>query len=921
MSGDGAVRELALQVLGPLVVRVGDRSVSLTAGRLRTVLAVLAMSAGTMVSVDRLGAAVWGSAPPSDVVRSAQTYVARLRAALGAGAIATRPGGYLLQVHPDQVDALRFRRLVTGPASRERLGAALALWRGEPFDGVRSEWLDRIETPALVEQYLGAVGRCADLDLAAGRPAEVVDLLTGPAARYPLCEPLWARLLVALARCGRAAEALERFETVRRRLADDLGADPGPELRAVHADLLVGADRPAVSGSLGGVALAVPQQLPAAVDGFVGRQAALRALDELVGGDAGAIRVATVSGMAGVGKTTLAVHWAHRVRHRFPHGQLHIDLRGFGASGPALRPAEAVRAALDALGVEPRRIPVDPAAQAALYRSLLADRAVLIVLDNARDSDQVRPLLPASPGCLVLVTSRDRLTGLVATANARHVPLGVLSSAEAHELLAGRLGPGRASADPGAVVDLAGRCGRLPLALAVVAAHALTHPELSLAELAARLDTDRAGLSRFPAGDPATTLGTVFSWSYRALTPPAARLLRLLGTHPGPQVSVAAAASLLGAPPAEVRPLLAELTGVHLLTERLPDCYVLHDLLAAYAAQLAADEPADDRRAASARLLDHYLHTCHLADRLVHPQREAVDPPPPGRGAVVEPLAGPQDALAWFVREQANLLAAVEHAGRTGADARAWWLAWVVWEFLDQRGHLRHQAAVEAVALDAARRLGDRVGQSIAHRTLAHLHARLGAYRAAEDHLDAAVELAGQVGTRSGEAFTHLAAGQVSTARRRYGEALVHGRHALELVHSADRPDGAALALRVLGSGFIGLGQHRQALWCCRRALDIHRSAGQRREEAADWDGIGRAQHHLRDYRQAASAYRRALDIYRQLGDRWGEATALVHLGETCEARGHADPTHDTWRRALALADDLGHPDADYVRSMVERGR
>jgi DNA-binding SARP family transcriptional activator len=551
---------LTVRVLGPLEVWVGGRRVGLTSGRLRTVLAVLAMAAGGPVSVERLGVALWGEDAPGSARRVVQTYLARLRAALGAGVVGTGPAGYSLRVEPDQVDAVWFVQqldLAGGAPDRsvERglLDRALALWRGDPFEGVASAWLEQFEAPRLQERYLAAVERRADLDLAAGRAGQLVPRLRELAAQHPLRETLWARLLRALGQSGRQAEALERYEAIRSHLAEELGSDPGAPLRQIYADLLAGQPPPAdtdpvVAGPASPAGSVVPRQLPADIVGFAGRAAALKALHDLVpdgeAATASAVVISAIAGTAGVGKTALAVHWAHQVADRFPAGQLYVNLRGFGPSGRTMEPAEAVRGFLDALGVPRQRIPPEFEAQVGLYRSLLADKRMLILLDNARDADQVRPLIPGTPGCLVVVTSRNQLTGLVASETARPLLLDLLDLDEARQLLAGRLGTDRITTEPDAADEIIHRCARLPLALAIVAAHAATRPEWPLAAAAGQLRDAQAGLDAFTGADPATNIRAVFSWSYQSLTPAAATLFRQLGLHPGPDLTTPAAASL-----------------------------------------------------------------------------------------------------------------------------------------------------------------------------------------------------------------------------------------------------------------------------------------------------------------------------------------------------------------------------------------
>jgi tetratricopeptide (TPR) repeat protein len=629
--------------------------------------------------------------------------------------------------------------------------------------------------------------------------------------------------------------------------------------------------------------------------------------------------ISALSGTAGVGKTALAVHWAHRVRSRFPDGQLYVNLRGFDPSGTVLPPTEAIRGFLDALDVPPQRIPDGLAAQASLYRTVLAGRRVLVLLDNARDEEQIRPLLPGSPGCLVLVTSRKQLPGLVAAQGAHPLTLDLLSTAEARQLLSGRIGAARVDAEPRAVHEIITLCARLPLALAVVAARAALNPRFTLAALAAELRAARGSLDAFAAGDPATDARTVFSWSYQALSAGAARLFRLLGLHPGPDFAAPAAASLAGVPVREARSLVAELVRAQLLAEPSPGRYTFHDLLRAYASELATDgEPEAHRHAALHRLLDHYLHTADAANRLVEPHGPRLDLAPPADGVTPPDLADHAQALAWYAAELPVLRAAVDQAGDTGFDTHAWHLAGALADYLDRQGHWHDWAAVQNAALDAARRLADRPGQAFTHRNLARAYARVGRYGDAHVHLGHALDLQSELGDLPGQARTHLSYAGVYERQGRNRDALEHSQRGLELFRAAGHRAGQAKALNAVGYRYAQLGKHRQAMTFCEQALALLVELDDRDGQADTWDSLGYAHHHLGDYEQAASSYQRALDLYRLCGDRHGEAEALIHLGETHHAAGDLDATLLAWQHALTIFDDLDHPDAESVRTRLE---
>jgi tetratricopeptide (TPR) repeat protein len=665
-----------------------------------------------------------------------------------------------------------------------------------------------------------------------------------------------------------------------------------------------------------------PAQLPADVPGFTGRRRELATLDATAataGGQPTAMVVSTVSGPAGVGKTALAVHWAHRAADRFPDGQLYVDLRGFDPGGRSVAPADAVRGFLDALGVTAERIPPSLDAQAALYRSVLAGRRVLVVLDNARDAEQVRPLLPGTPTALVLVTSRHQLTPLVAAAGAHPLTLDVFTAEEAHQLLAHRLGPDRLAAEPADAGQVIAACARLPLALVIAAARA-QQSGFPLAALAAELAGAGGRLDALDAGDPATQVRAVFSWSYTALSLPAAALFRLLGLHPGPDTSAAAAASLAGHPPPDVRPLLAELTRANLLIEHVPGRYTFHDLLRAYATDLThGHDPDHIRQAAVGRLLDHYLHTAVAADRILHPTRDPIPLAlaPPATGTTAEHPADLQEAMAWLDAEHHALLATLRHAAAAGLDTRTWQLAWACDTFLDRQGHWHDLTAVWQVTLDAAGRLGDPAARAYAHHNLAWVHSRLGRYADADTQHRRALDLFVDAGDRIGQAHSHLCLAGQWERQDRPDQALDHSRQALDLYRAAGHRRGQANALNSAGWDHALLGNHTQALAHCEQALTLLRQLGDRYGEAHTWDSLGYIHHHLDHHTRAADCYQRALDLYRDIGDRYYEADTLTHLGDTQHAAGNPDAARTAWQQALKVLTDLDHPDADTVHTRL----
>jgi tetratricopeptide (TPR) repeat protein len=753
------------------------------------------------------------------------------------------------------------------------------------------------------------------------RASTIGNLLNGPPV------PRWDTVETFVRACTRYARArqvplpqhlldLDRwhaaYQTMENTLAD----------RAAHREQIAGRPVPTRRRRL-----AIPAQLPPDVSAFTGRVEHLDDLDRLLaarehplgpGDRTTAVVISAIAGTAGVGKTALAVHWAHRIRDRFPDGQLYVNLRGFDPGGQRMDPATAVRGFLDALEVPPQRIPVGSDAQAALYRSLLVDKRMLIVLDNARDSAQIRPLLPGTSGCLVLVTSRNQLTTLIAETGARPLTLDLLTFDEARDLLTHRLGADRIASEPDAVEEIITRCARLPIALTLVAAHATLRSHTALRDLAQELRDKRQRWHTLAGDDPNTDIQAVFSWSYHTLTPPAARLFRLLGLHPGPDIGAPAAASLAGVSVAQVRSLLAELTQANLIVEPGSGRYTLHDLLRAYATHLTHTEDTDaERHAATHRLLDHYLHTAQPAALLLNPARDPINLTAPQPGTIREDLADHERALAWFTPEHPVLLAAVNHAAATGFDSHAWRLAWTLDDFLDRRGHWLDRAIAGQAAVAAAARLADRAAEARAHRNLANAYTQLSRVDDAQVHLRHALHLYHQIGDSAQQAHTHRALAHLRGRQGHHTVALDHARQALDLSRAAGHQTGQARALNSVGWYHTLLGDHQQAIAYCEEALALHQQLGDRYGQANTWDSLGYAYHHLGRYTEAVPCYQHAIDLFRDLGERYGEAATRIHLGDTHHATTNPIAARDAWQQALAILDVLDHPDADAIRTKL----
>jgi transcriptional regulator with XRE-family HTH domain/tetratricopeptide (TPR) repeat protein len=681
-----------------------------------------------------------------------------------------------------------------------------------------------------------------------------------------------------------------------------------------------GSGRTGASAPVVTPANAVPRQLPPAVANFTGRTAELETLTRTLnqaGDAAGTVVISAIGGTAGVGKTALALHWAHQVAGRFPDGQLHVNLRGFDPSGTPATSAEAIRGFLDALGVPPHRLPPTPDAQAGLYRSLLRDRTMLIVLDNARDEQHARPLLPASPGSLVVITSRSSLTGLAATDGARLLSVDVLSHSEAVQLLSVHLGD-RADAEPDTVTEIATLCACLPLALAVAAARAAARPRLPLAALAAELRDAAGRLDALDTGDPAASVGAVFSWSYEQLSDDSARMFRLLGLHPGPDISVPAAASLAATDQLTASRLLHELTRDCLLTEHVPGRFAFHDLLRAYAAsQARAHDSRTDQRTATSRLLDHYLHTADAAAAALDPVREPLELSPPGAGVVPESPADYEQARDWFDAEYHVLFGVLALAESSGFDSRTWQLPKAMVPYLVHRGLYREWAAAQRTALSAAERLDDIAGQAICNRLLANACRLLADYDRAIAHHARSLMLYRRLGDRHGEALVHGGLCMVAEYQGRYADGLDHAEQAQDLYRALGDRLGEARALNAVGWFHALLGHYQEARTFCRQALRLLDDLGARGPAAHVWDSLGYIEHHLGNLEGATACYESGLSILRESGDAWNEAIFLTHLGDTRRAAGDLPQARDAWQRALAILDGAGHSSADDVRAKL----
>lgn len=894
-SGQAGPNRFLIGVLGPLVTRLGSDPVHIGPLKQRTVLALLALEANKVVPRSEIVDVLWGDRPPSSWLNLVHTYVSGLRRALDAERplISSVDGGYQLTVDVEELDLLRFDELAATARRQEPEGAllryetALALWRGPVLADLPASLGEHPAAVAAASRRVAVAMTYADLALPLGGTEQVVEHLRRVARDNPLHEGLQARLMLALAGSGQQAAALDLFTGMRRRLAEELGVGPGAELRDAHLRII--RDDPAEQIGLGLGTGAPPAQLPPDIEGFVGRDGHLARLDAtcLDARRSGqtAVVISAIAGTAGVGKTALAVHWAHRAREHFPDGQLYANLRGY-APGSPVRPVEVLTRFLRGLGVSAERVPTDEDEAIDLYRTMLTGRRVLVVLDNAASVEQVRPLLPGSSSCQVLVTSRDQLTALAATTGARRLVLDVLEPADAEALLTGMVGEVRAEAEPQAVAALAKTCAYLPIALRIAGANLASAPLGSVSAYVGNL-RERGRLAELAIdGDPEAVVRTAFDLSYESLEPGARRLFGLIGLVPGPDFTAAAAAELTETTAPVAQRALTRLVAASLVTEYSAGRYQLHDLLREYAADRAwTDGTPSEIQAATARLFDYYLQTVDAATSLLYPQAEWMPLGPGRRGVPLEPPKSASEATDWLDAERTNLFAAVIRSAEYGVRSYAWRITDALRGYLWTRGYAGEGMAACQAALRVAKENGDKAAEGSMSNVLGLIHYNVSDYRAALICHTRALVLSREMKNRPAEASSQHNIGRVHSQLGQPAQAAHHYEQSLVISRETGNPRGEATALNYLGAAALSACQIGKAESYALRGLELTRRIGDRDTEARTLHCLGLIHWARGDLLAALEMYMLSLTLARAVGIRYLEAGAAVVMAETyCDA-------------------------------------
>lgn len=915
---DFAEGTVDFRILGPVELQVNGQPYSFGSPKERCVLAVLLYELGQPVAIDSLIDRVWGENLPESPRASLYSYLSRLRRNLKRATgndhtlLRSRSGYYALDGDPGAVDLHRFRAL-RAQARRigdggddiraaELLREAEQLWRGTPLAGLSGVWAERVRA-ALEEERLAATMDRIRVELRLGRHTDLVGELADLAALHPFNETLVEHLMIALYRCGRQAEALEAYRQTRRRLLAELGSEPGLGLRNLHQSILnedpVLVPEPVVRPAPPSVqANSLPRDNP----DFTGRAAELDKLFGWIDSERAqsTVTVVTIGGMAGVGKTTFAVHAAHLLSDRYPN-LFYLGLHAHDPIEEPMDPASGLGILLRTLGVPPERIPATLEERATLWRTQLASRPALVILDDANDPDQIKPLLPGAANCLVLVTCRRRMLELPGTS---WLPLDVLRSDEAASLFTHVAGPERVR-DPAAIARVVSLCGYLPLAIQLAGSRFRSHPTWSTTDLASRLSRSQDHLDEILAED--REVAASLELSYRYLTNGQQRLLRQLALHPGAEFSVYAAAAASDGSLVETEQALEALLDHHLLEELEPGRFTYHDLIREYAwhrAQL--DDPGSDRRRTMHRILDYYLCLADRAASIVYPFHRRIDVKLTYVPADMPQLSARRDSRKWMDVERVNIFSIIHYAARNGWPLHVSQLACILAKFLDAWGYWHEAVTMHRLAVRAWREVGDSCGEARALTDLCFILGRTGRYAEALECVRDALTIFRDQANRAGEAEALDRMGLILWQSSRYDEAFSHHEQALAIRRSLNDRRGEADALGHGAMSLLRTSRYKEALKYITKALAIYREIGDLRGEGHSLNNMADAQQRLGFYEEALDRYQQALVISRDLGDRQGEAILFNNIGDVYQRTGRYQDSVQCYREALGVYRDIG---------------
>jgi len=918
--------KVEFRLLGEFQVLVDGRPVEIGHPRQRGVLVALLVDANRLVSVDQLVDRVWGARRPSGPRPALYSYVSRLRtvfADIDGVAIEKRSGGYLLTVDPMVVDLHRFRHLVDQARANkddelalDLFDQALGLWRGQPLNDQDTPWLVEVRESAISQRVAAELDR-NDLKLGRGHHATLVSDLAVRAAEFPLDERLAGQLMLALYRCGRQADALNHYEAVRTLLAEELGTDPSPPLQQLHRQILTadaGLDLGTAPSRSSGAT--PPRQLPRDLDDFTGRGTELDRLLKsvpILDGVSTAVVISAIDGMAGIGKTTLAIHAAHQLAARYPDAHFYLDLHAHTVSQEPTDPAVALGTLLRSLGVPGERIPETLEERAALWRAELDDHRALVVLDNAASAGQVRPLLPGNPHCLVLITSRHRLTDLE---SAHTISVDALPVDDAVALFARVLGDDRALVAAESAREVVRLCGHLPLAIRIVAARLRSRPTWTIDRLIDRLQVGQQRLAELAVGD--RSVAAAFELSYRHLTGEQQGLFRLLGLHPGTEFDTYAAAALADVEPDTAERLLEDLLDAHLVQQPTAGRYRFHDLLHDYAAKRSVDDATDaDRDAAQTQLLDYYRHAASLANDALVPQEKHLRPTTASRAAMPR-FADYDQALAWLDVERLNLLACAAYASRHGRPAYACDLSAILWRYFDLRGHNADALSMNAQVLAVIADAGDRHLEGVVRGNLGIANLGMGRSVEAGVELRQALALSRETGDRILEGRMLGNLGLVCWRLGDYEEALAYLQQTLAFAQQTGDISLEGRALHKIGVVLERLGRYDEALAHLESTLAVARDTGDRILEAEGYNALGMVAISANDPVESLAQHQRALALAMDNGNHHQSALAHNGIGLAYHNLGRSQDARRHWQQAIDLYTNISDAEAQRVRAQLE---